>query len=220
MVDVGRIEREFSEAFIARDPKDPKIGIWCDPKINKLIPDKRTMTKVVKKLSDYTDLVQAAVDEGVGGLAGVWLDVFGGGSSPGQWTLDMGRWRERLAGYQFVLDKAKNETGPASCEELRETVALPLIMGFYQAGTPGITAPPDVKSVADNATPYILGNGITVYHEFARENYERFKDDIVKEIKKLAKAGLGLAAKVAIAAGVAGGAVLAWKYAEGAEKKR
>lgn len=193
--DVGVITKRLNDMF------EKRVGdkvVICDPKSR---ADKRRLAPVVQKLSDYTDLVQQAASEGPGGLAEVWLDVFGGGGSPGQWTLDMSRWRERLAAYQFALDNAKFESGLESCAELKDTVTLPLIMGWYQPGTPGI-ANPEVRSYGDAATPFILGNGITVYHEFAKENFDRFVQDVKKNVLKLAKAGMGLATKVLIAGGV------------------
>lgn len=194
MQDVGAIVKRLSDAFINHGKK----GV-C-------VADKKNMTRMVQNLSDYTDEVQRTAEEGAGGLAGMFLDAFGGGT-PGQWTLDMARWRERLAGYQSALEAAKHRTGPESCKELVPGVIEPLLLGWYQEGTPGILNP-KVQTVPDVATPYMLGNQILTLHEFAKDNFDRFVSDMIKNAKRLVKTGIGVGkwvAGIAIVGGIAFG---------------
>ena len=129
--------------------------------------NKPNMLELVQTLEAYTDEVQTAAD--TYGLTG---DQY-----MQQWANDMHNWRLRLAGYYAALSKARYESGPESCEELRATVNEPLLVGWYEPGTPGIVNP-DLQTVADVATPYMLGNQVIVYRQHQKERLSKLIDEL------------------------------------------
>lgn len=129
--------------------------------------NKPNMLEFVQTLEDYTDEVQDAAD-----AYGMTDDTV-----MQQWAKDMNNWRLRLAGYYDALSKAQYESGSQSCEELRATVNEPLLVGWYEPGTPGIVNP-DVQTVADVATPFMLGNQVIVYREHQKERLEKLLEDL------------------------------------------
>lgn len=129
--------------------------------------NKPNMLELVQTLEQYTDEVQEAADS-----YGLSDDEY-----VPQWAKDMNNWRLRLAGYYDALGKATYEAGPESCEELRATVNEPLLVGWYLPGTPGIVNP-DVQTVADVATAYMLGNQVIVYRDHQRERLQKFLEDL------------------------------------------
>jgi hypothetical protein len=131
------------------------------------VANKRNMLELVQTLDAYTDEVQNAADDY--GLTG--------DENMAQWAKDMNNWRLRLAGYVQALQRARYEDGPESCEELRATVNEPLLVGWFEPGTPGIVNP-DVQTIADVATPYMLGNQVLVYRDHQRERLDLLLQDL------------------------------------------
>lgn len=130
--------------------------------------NKPNMLELVQTLEAYTDEVQDAAD-----TYGLTDDQY-----MQQWANDMNNWRLRLAGYYDALSKARYESGPESCEELRSTVNEPLLVGWYEPGTPGIVNP-DRQTVADVATPFMLGNQVIVYRQHQQWRLERLLKDLL-----------------------------------------
>ncbi len=130
--------------------------------------NKPNMLELVETLEAYTDEVQDEADR-----QGLTED-----QNMVQWANDMNNWRMRLAGYYDALSRAQYESGVESCEELRATVNEPLLVGWYEPGTPGIVNP-NVQTVADVAMPYMLGNQVVVYREHQRWRLERFLKDML-----------------------------------------
>lgn len=150
--DVGRIVKDATEKFL-RQPT-------C-------VADRRNMRTLVEKLERYTDQVQEAADQ-----HGISTDY-----NVQQWAKDMENWRVRLSLYYEALDNAQYASGPQSCEELRERVTEPLLVGWYPDDYPGIVNP-DVQTVPDVAMPYILGNQVVVYRDHQRQRVDRLICDL------------------------------------------
>jgi hypothetical protein len=131
------------------------------------VANKPNMLEFVERLDEYTDEVVAAADE-----HGLSDDLY-----VPQWARDMNNWKLRLAGYYRALERAQYESGPESCEELRATVNEPLLVGWFQPGTPGIVNP-EVQTVADIATPYMLGNQVVVYRDHQEERFWQLLADL------------------------------------------
>lgn len=130
--------------------------------------NKPNMLELVQTLEAYTDEVQAAADT-YGLTDNQYMQ---------QWGNDMNNWRLRLARYYDALAKAKYESGAPSCEELRGTVNEPLLVGWYLPGTPGIVNP-DLQTVADVSTPFMLGNQVIVYRQHQQWRLERLIKDLL-----------------------------------------
>lgn len=129
--------------------------------------NKPNMLELVRTLEAYTDEVQDAADS-----YGLTEDM-----NMQQWANDMVNWRIRLAGYFQALQDARYESGPESCEELRAPVNEPLLVGWYEPGTPGIVNP-DMQTIADVATPYMLGNQVLVYREHQKERLDKLIEEL------------------------------------------
>ncbi len=196
--DVGKIVRRATDGLLGVDAKGN-----CKA-------DKRRMSKLVDGLSAYTDKV-------VGG--GVFASgVFNPSAimtddslwpTPSQWARDLSAWNERLLGYKAALAAAKDETGKASCLEIFPTVIEPLLLGWYQPGTPGIVNPA-VQTIPDIVTPFMLGNQLIEFRDWQFKRLRLLIDDIVANAKKIAKkaakgaqlGGLIIGAGLIIAGGI------------------
>lgn len=132
------------------------------------VANKPNMLELVDRLDEYTDEVAEKADE-----FGLTTDT-----SMQQWNQDYNNLLLRLADYRRALNAAKHDSGKESCEELRASVNEPLLVGWYQDGTPGIVNP-KLQTVADVATPYILGNQVLVYQEHQQERLERLIKDLL-----------------------------------------
>lgn len=131
------------------------------------VANKPNMLELVQTLEAYTDEVQVAADT-YGLTDSQYMQ---------QWANDMNNWRLRLAGYYAALSNARHESGPESCEELRSPVNEPLLVGWYEPGTPGIVNP-DLQTVADVATPYMLGNQVIVYRQHQKERLDKLIEEL------------------------------------------
>lgn len=131
------------------------------------IANKRNMLELVERLEEYTDEVAEKADE-----YGMTTDA-----NVAQWNRDYNNWLLRISRYRHALEAAKFESGNDSCEELRVPVNEPLLVGWYPAGTPGIQNT-DQQTIADVATPFILGNQVLVYQEHQQWRLERLLKDL------------------------------------------
>lgn len=132
------------------------------------VANQPNMLELVDRLEEYTDEVADKADE-----YGMTTDT-----NVQQWAKDYNNWLLRLSAYRRALDGAVYQSGKESCEELRVPVNEPLLVGWYPPDTPGIINP-KLQTVADVATPYMLGNQVLVYREHQQERLERLIKDML-----------------------------------------
>lgn len=150
--DIDQIVKEAGQRFLHQE---------------RCVANKPNMTELVDRLEEYTEEVATAAE-----TYGLTTDA-----NVAQWNKDYNNWLLRLARYRRALKEARYEGGAESCEELRASVNEPLLVGWYEPGTPGIVNP-EVQTVADVATPYMLGNQVIVYRQHQEERIKMLIEDL------------------------------------------
>lgn len=167
---------------IVRDASSKLLGVDAR---GRCIATPERMRRLVDGLSEYTDEVVAKIwTSGVFDPLAI-MDDDQLWPSPSQWNLDLSRWLERLTAYKDALDDA-TKTGQAGCNEIFDAVTQPLLVGWYQPGTPGIINT-NVQTVPDIATPFLLGNQLIEFRDWELERLRLLVKDIVANAKKLVR---------------------------------
>lgn len=89
--------------------------------------------------------------------------------------------RDRIVGYRAVLDSVDPLVASAV---VWEQVTMPLLLGYYQPGTPGIINPA-VKSSPDVVRPYTLAFQIALHIETKKHAFEQLFRDLATNAKNV-----------------------------------